>query len=39
MMIRAGEKREAEELVKRLESYFPDSEWASEGKKLLEHAE
>ncbi|MBN2324339.1 MAG: tetratricopeptide repeat protein [Spirochaetes bacterium] len=39
MMLRAGVPREAEELVERLEKFFPDSEWAQEGKKLLERAE
>ena len=35
MMVRAGEIREAEELVERLEKFFPDSGWASEGRNLL----
>jgi TolA-binding protein len=39
MMLRAGVRREAEELVERIEKFFPDSEWAQEGKKLLERAE
>jgi TolA-binding protein len=36
MMQLAGEKTESEKLVERLERFFPQSEWASEGRKLLE---
>jgi len=36
MMKLAGKTREMEELVKRLEKNFPQSEWTKEGKKLLE---
>jgi len=35
----AGKTREAQELVKRLEENFPDTEWSTKGKKLLEGKE
>jgi TolA-binding protein len=31
----AGNHKEAEEMVKRIEKYFPSSEWANEGRKLI----
>ena len=37
MMQLAGKKRDAGQLVERLERHFPDSEWVTEGKKLLEN--
>ncbi len=37
MMQLAGKKRDAEQLVERLERHFPDSEWVTEGKRLLEN--
>jgi TolA-binding protein len=36
MMKLAGKKKDAEQLVERLEKFFPQSEWASEGRRLLE---
>ncbi len=35
-MKQAGKTREAQELVKRLEENFPETEWSNKGKELLE---
>ena len=36
MMALAGQKRDVQELVRRLQERFPDSQWTLDGKKLLE---
>ncbi len=36
MMAFAGKKRDVQELVRRLQERFPDSQWTLDGKKLLE---
>jgi TolA-binding protein len=35
----AGSRTDAEKLIKRLESYYPESEWAAEADELLKEAE
>jgi TolA-binding protein len=39
MMGLAGRRQDVEALVERLEKNFPDSQWVTEGKKLLKEAE
>lgn len=39
MMKRAGKSREVRDLVQRLQKNFPQSQWAEEGKRLLEGLE
>ncbi len=36
MMVQAGRRGDAQELVARLEEHFPDSQWTVEGRKLLQ---